>query len=150
VAVPDKQAVTGREPNGRFKLGCSGNLKGRPASIPVELKAQLSDAAPAVIERIIDAALNGDMTAAKLVVERIAPPHKASAAPVHIPSLSLPSSMSDKASAILSAIGNGECPPDTGATLIQALIDSMRLSEIDDIEQRLQALEAKKSEAGNS
>jgi len=105
------------------------------------LRGKLEDASPEIIDSVIAAARGGDMQAARLVLERIAPVTRTTAPPVDIPALEGAQSLSEKAHSIVDAVARGECPPDVGATLIQAVGACAKIIEIDEIERRLSALE---------
>jgi len=139
---PDMQEATGRNNKGRFVPGQSGNPAGRPPAMPPELRQRLTEASADIIEGVISAARGGDMQAARLVLERIAPVTRSTAAPVYIPELEQAATLSDKAQAVINAVARGECPPDIGATMIQALGACAKIIEIDELERRLSALEA--------
>ena len=68
----------------RFKKGSSGNPTGRPkgkvnksTELARKFQGALEKDALDVIRAILDAAKGGDMTAAKMVLDRIIPPKKA-------------------------------------------------------------------------
>ena len=138
--MPENHDVT-RHKNGQFKQGSSGNPKGRPPIMPTEMRTKLTEASPAIIEKIIESAQSGDMTAARLVMERLAPVRKASSEPVVIDGLEAAESLSDKAKCILNSVARGECPADIGATLIQSIGAVAKIIEIDDLERRISVLE---------
>ena len=138
---PDKQEGTGRSNKGRFAPGTSGNPAGRPPAIPPEVRQRLTEACPDIINNVIQAARGGDLQAARLVLDRIAPVTRSTAAPVYIPELEQATTLSAKAQAIINAIARGECPPDIGATMIQAVGACAKIIEIDELERRLCALE---------
>jgi len=139
--MPDNHEVT-RHKDGRYQKGVSGNPRGRPPMMPPEMRQRLVDASPDIIDQIITSAKNGDMAACRLVLERLAPVSKASAAPVHINGLEAFETLSEKASCILNSIARGECPADVGATLIQSVGAVAKIIEIDELDRRISALEA--------
>jgi hypothetical protein len=55
--------------------------------MPAEMRTRLTEASPSIIEKIIESAQSGDMTAARLVMERLAPVRKASSEPAVIDGL---------------------------------------------------------------
>lgn len=140
--TPDIQAKTGRNKRGQFLQGQSGNPSGRPPAMPIELRQRLTEASGEIIDSVIEAARNGDIQAARLVMERIAPVSRATAPTVFIPELEQATSLTEKAQAVIGAIGRGDCPPDIGATMIQALGAMAKIIELDELERRLTALEA--------
>ncbi len=93
-----------------------------------------------VAKVVLDAALEGDLQAAKLVLDRISPPLKAQAAPVL---LDLPNSdnATATAAAIIRAAADGELPPDIAAQLVAAAGTLARIIEIDGLKDRLESLE---------
>ena len=60
-----------------FKKGQSGNLAGKPKGAKdkrTEFRELLRSHAPELIKKVIEQALNGDLTAMKLRLDRIIPP----------------------------------------------------------------------------
>jgi hypothetical protein len=133
-------ATKGRGPKGRFTPGKSGNPQGRPKSGTVALRESLADGAADVVKAILDAAKAGDMVAARIVLDRLLPPLKATAQSVH---LALPESASplDTARAILSATASGTLAPDIAAQLVSAVSTFCRIEEIEELRVRIAALE---------
>lgn len=139
--MSDKQVVTRN--HGRFVKGHSGNPKGRPPLLSPELRERLDKATPDIVDKIVEKALEGDLAAAKIVLDRTAPISKPSSQSVVIPNLnSSDSTLSKKAEAVLSSLASGDCPPDVGVTLIQAISSLAKVIEVDDLKRRVEALEA--------
>lgn len=142
--MTDKHVVTGRTSKGKFAKGSSGNPRGRPPMLSPELRERLDKATPEIIDKILEKALNGDLAAAKVILDRTAPIPKQSLATINIPGIdSSERSLSGKAELVLNSIATAECPPDVGISIIQALKGLSALKEFDEIEKRLTALEAK-------
>lgn len=132
-----------RAGNGRFKPGLSGNPKGRPPGIPspsTKLR-QMIDAA-AIVKRLEEAALAGDVAAARTLLERALPIYRISAEPVELPELDGAAELTDKAKAVLAAVASGKLPPDLGAQLVTAIGAVSRVAEVDELIRRIAALEA--------
>ena len=129
---------------GRWKKGQSGNPQGRPPGI-VDKRASLRKAfeaeGKAVAERCIAAALEGDVQAMRIVLERLAPPLKARVDPVSF-DLNPEGSYTDQARQIMQAVSEGQLSPDVGKMLIDGIASVARVDELDEIRQRLEALEA--------
>lgn len=138
---PVKQVKSGRDSKGRFKRGASGNPAGRPPVMPAELRQQMEDASPGIIAAVIESAITGDMSAARLVLERIAPLSRPTVPFVTIEGLEDARGLAAKSQKVVAAVARGECPADIGATLIQALAACARIIEVDELERRLAALE---------
>ncbi|ERS89471.1 MULTISPECIES: DUF5681 domain-containing protein [Marinobacter] len=129
---------------GRWKKGQSGNPKGRPPGI-VDKRASLRKAfeseGKAVAERCIAAALDGDVQAMRIVLERLAPPLKARVDPVEF-DLNTEGSYTDQARQIMQAVSEGQLSPDVGKMLIDGIASVARVDELDEIRERVEALEA--------
>ena len=88
---------------------------------------------------IVEQALAGDMTAARLILDRILPPVRATSEPVN---LILPAgSLSDQAQSIMQAATDGRLTTDEAAGLMAVLQGQLRIKEQDELERRLTALE---------
>ena len=129
-----------RQPDGTFSKGISGNPKGRPRSEIVALRKQISPQAEAIIQQVIDQALAGDLTAAKIVLDRILPPLKSVSAPVYI-ATKHGESIVQQAETILSAAVSGQISSDIAAQLIQSVANLGRIIENEELRDRIQALE---------
>ena len=88
----------------------------------------------------VEHALNGDMHALKLCLERISPPVKASSDPVEFALHG--STLAEKAESVLQAIADGVIDVDSGRKIIGAISDLGKIIEIDSILERLEKLEA--------
>lgn len=127
----------------KWKPGQSGNPKGKPKGVGSvqKLREEIGEQIPAIINQLLAAAKNGDVQAARLLLERVLPPLKAveQASPLTLPD----GSLTEQGRAVLAAVGAGELAPGQGAQLIMAIGSLARVSEIDEIAARLAALEEK-------
>jgi hypothetical protein len=130
-----------RQPDGTFPKGISGNPKGRPKSEIMELRKQIAPKAEAIIQQVVNQALDGDLAAAKILLDRVLPPLKPVSAPVLIATDSDDSPVK-KAEAFLSAAASGQISSDIAAQLIQAVANLCRIVENEELRDRIQALEA--------
>ena len=127
----------------KFKAGQSGNPAGRPRGAlgkATKWRMKLEPHGDALFKVAVEHALDGDMTALKLCLERISPPVKPSSDPV-IFDLS-GDTLSDKAESVLQAIADGVIDVDSGRKLIGAISDLGKIIEVDSILERLEALES--------
>lgn len=132
--------MTDRLPDGRFRAGKSGNPSGRPKTESTRLRVILAEHGEDIVKVVLDAALAGDLQAAKLVLDRISPPLKAQAAPILL-DLPRPENATGTAAAIIRAAADGELPPDIAAQLVAAVGTLARIIEIDELKDRLESLE---------
>lgn len=132
-----------RLPNGQYLPGTSGNRNGRPKGIKntsTELKEAFEVSAKQIAQTVINAAMDGDIQAAKIVIERLQPAIRSRAEHVEF-ELPENTSLSSKADAILLACSQGKLAPDVTALLITALGNQGRLIEMTEIENRIELLE---------
>lgn len=124
----------------KFKPGQSGNPAGRPKNkTPATLLRQsIADAMPEIITQLVNAALNGDTTAAKVLLDRVCPVLKPQAMPISLPARG---SLAEQGNETISATMAGQIPPDIGSLLITALANQAKLIETDDLSKRIEALE---------
>lgn len=137
-----------KRPSNGWKPGQSGNPNGRkPGSGPTQqLREALGKDVDAIIETVRTQALAGDLTAAKLVLERLLPPLKPQEQAVELP-LPEDASLTDAGRSILGAVAAGDIAPGQGAQLIAALGGLARVVEIDELERRLAALEERNAKS---
>jgi hypothetical protein len=129
---------------GTWRPGESGNPKGKPPGSGEVQKLRTAIAAhiPEIIERLVTAAKSGDIQAARLLLERVLPPVKAieQAEPVNLP----PGTLTEQGRAVMDAVAAGELSPTQAAALLGALGTLARVTELDELERRLRALEETK------
>lgn len=127
---------------GRWIAGQSGNPKGRtPGSGEIgRLRAAISESLPEIIQNLVVKAKEGDMQAARLLLERTLPPMKATEGMI---SLELPkgAGLSEQGAAIVQAVANGTIAPSQGAAMLTGLSSFGKLKEFDELEARITALE---------
>ncbi len=124
-----------------FKKGESGNLKGRPPGARDRrstLRYGLLKEVPAILKTLAKAAKGGDIQSAKLILERTLPPLKSAAEPLTLPGADTPAS---QGRTVLRACTQGHISPDEAATLMQAISAQARVLEVEELTQRVQALE---------
>ena len=126
---------------GRWKAGESGNPAGRkPGSGEVAtIRAAMAEHVPALVAVLVERATGGDIGAARLLLERTIAPLKASeqAAPLTLPD----GSLTEQGRAVVAAVAAGELSPGQGAALLASLGTLAKLTEADELERRIAALE---------
>lgn len=128
---------------GRWKAGESGNPTGKtPGSGALQkLRATIAADVPEILAGLVIAAKGGDTAAARLLLERVLPPIKATEMAVE---LALPDggSLTAHGRAVLSAVAGADLSPGQGAQLLAAIGSLARVVEIDELTLRLDKLEA--------
>jgi hypothetical protein len=124
----------------KFSKGQSGNPAGRPKgrSKADKLRQAIEGEIDSIINAMVRAAREGDVSAAKLLLDRAIPPLKPTDTPIELP---LGNGLVDSAHAILRAIGNGDVTPDQGSKLLQSLGAAARVEEIAELKDRLESIE---------
>ena len=134
-----------KAPPQRFKPGVSGNPKGKaPGTRNHATRAVLElleDGVLAVTKTVLDAARNGDLTAAKMVLERIVPAMRERPINIALPDTRTAEGCVEAQGSILQAVGMGELLPGEGATLAGIVENRRRSIETVELEARIQALE---------
>lgn len=133
--------ATRKPPAAAWKPGQSGNPKGRPPGVGEigKMRAAIAGNVPAILESLTTAAMAGDVQAARLLLERALPPIK----PVEQSQpLSLPDgTLTEQGRAVLASVAAGELAPGQGAALLGAIGTLARVSEVDELARRIEALE---------
>ena len=136
-----------KPPPHAWKPGESGNPAGRtPGSGEVaKLRAAIGQHVPAIITRLVQAAMGGDVGASRLLLERVCAPLKASeeTTPLTLPD----GTLTEQGRAVLAGVAAGELAPGEGAALLASLGTLAKLQEADELEARIVALEARSTAA---
>lgn len=128
----------------RFKPGTSGNPEGRPQGSKnrsTKLLETLDADVPALLAVTKEKALQGDMTAMRLLLERLLPVRKPVSPVFDIPELAMPSTLTEQAQAVFSGVCRGFIPPDVGSQLIMAIGATAKVLETDEVVRRIIQLE---------
>ena len=135
----------GRKTDGTFALGntLGGRTPGSRNKTTVAVEALLEGEHEALTRAAIDKALDGDTTALRLCLDRIAPPRKDSPVTFEMPAIRSVEDAVAASSAILCAVAAGEVTPDEAGRVMSLLTAHKQLVETCDLESRLAALEAK-------
>ncbi len=138
-------ATRRKPPAAAWKPGQSGNPKGRPVGTGEvsKLRAAIADRVPELLAAMMARALDGDVGAARLLLERAIAPLKAAE---QAQTLSLPDgTLTNQGRAVLSAVAAGDLAPGQGAQLLAAIGSLARVTEIDELTNRITALEEKQN-----
>jgi hypothetical protein len=129
---------------GKFASGNPGRPKGARHKVTRAVEALLEGQSEQLTQVAIDNALEGDTTALRLCLERIAPARKDAPIQFELPVMSNASEAAVAAQAVLKAVSEGEVTPIEGATVMGLLEQYRRTLEASEFENRLEALETKK------
>lgn len=139
-----KPENTGRKQDGTFKPGVSGNPSGKPLGArhkATQAVLNLLDGeSEALTRKAVELALEGDVTALRLCLERIAPALKSVSPTIEISS-PVPETLTGQAKAFVNAAARGEISPDIAEKLVSAVASVARVEEMESIKGRLEALE---------
>ncbi|GFK92342.1 hypothetical protein NNJEOMEG_00166 [Fundidesulfovibrio magnetotacticus] len=143
-----------KAPATAFKPGQSGNPSGKPkgcrAKATMAVLALLDGEAEALTRKAVEKALEGDITALRLCLERLAPPRKDS--PVTLAGLPKIEGAADlpKATAtILEAVARGDITPSEGQALAGLVEGHRKALETAELEARVAALETNLKDGGS-
>lgn len=133
--------------NTRFKKGQSGNPNGKPKGAKnkstLAAEALLEGSLERICRRIEEEAINGNMQAAKMVLERFLPQRKDRLIRLDLPEIRNIGDILVASNAIISAICRGEISPSEGETLSRTIAAHVQNLEAHDFEKRLQAVESR-------
>ncbi len=133
--------TTGRDASGRFTEGNPGRPRGARHKATLAAQALLDGEAEALTRQAVKQALEGDTTALRLCLERIAPPRKDAPVTFDLPRMETARDAAKAAGAILEAVAEGDLTPTEGAH-IMALVETYRRTlETTELEARVAALE---------
>jgi hypothetical protein len=130
----------------QFKKGASGNPAGRPKGIK-DKRHRYSEAIEAMIPKVLDSvfqkAIAGDMTAAKMLLDRTLPTKRPEQERVQIP---IKENTALNARDVLKSVFDGDVSPDVGANLLNAITGVFKAIEVENLARRIDALEGRKNE----
>ena len=129
----------------RFKPGQSGNPSGRrPGSrnrASLAAEALLEGESEALTRTAIALALEGDTTALKMCLDRIAPPRKDAPVTLDLPVLTGPETALAGVARAIAAAAAGEITPSEAGAVVSLIEAYRKAYETREIEKRLAALE---------
>jgi hypothetical protein len=141
--MPDTDRKNGRKTDGTFAKGNTGRPRGARHKTTLAIQALLDGEGEALTRKAVDMALEGDTTALRLCLERVAPPRKDSPVRFDLPPMESAASASAAMGAILAGVASGDLTPGEGSA-IAGLVEGYRKAlETTELEQRLKALEDK-------
>lgn len=140
-----QQKPRGRGPGRPFQKGQSANPKGRPKGTrhyaTMLAESLMKTDTPDIVRTVVEAARNGDMMAARIILDRIVPAPRGRPVRLELPPINSPADVVKAAAAITAEVASGELTAEE-ATAVTAVLEFQRKAiETADLEVRLQALE---------
>jgi hypothetical protein len=139
------QKQAGRDAEGRFAKGRSGNPAGRPPGARNEAtrtaELLLDGEAAALTQKAVELALGGDPAALRLCLDRIIAPRRGRAVQIDLAPVESAADLGGAMAAITTAAARGIITPDEAAALARVVEIFVRAVETSDFERRLRQLE---------
>ena len=132
----------GRTSDGRFAPGNPGRPAGARHKATLAIEALLQGEAERLGRQAVTAALNGDSTALRLCLDRIAPVRRDSPIKIAMPPIHDAADATQAATDVLAAVADGTLTTLEGDGLMKLLDGFVRIADAGDLEARLAALEA--------
>lgn len=142
--MKDSPKNNGRKTDGTFAEGnrLGGKTPGARHRVTRAVEALLDGQHEALTKTAIDKALEGDMVALRLCMDRIAPARKDAPISFPMPQITTASDVVAASSALLGAVASGEVTPDEAGRVMALLSGHRLIVEAGDHGARLSALEA--------
>jgi hypothetical protein len=129
----------------KWEKGQSGNVKGKPKGslnkVTLAIQSLLDGEAEALTRKAIELAMDGDMSALKLCLDRICPPRKSRPIQIDLPDVNTADGVSQAQVTTVQAVAEGEITPEEGKVLADILEARRRSIETQEHEARLNKLE---------
>ena len=135
------KTTAGRDGAGRFTEGNPGRPRGARHKATRAALALLDGEAEALTRQAVTMALEGDTTALRLCLERIAPPRKDGPVAFDLPRMETARDAAKAAGAVLEAVAEGDLTPTEGAHIMGLVENYRRTLETSELEARVAALE---------
>ena len=107
-------------------------------------RSMLEPYAEGLIQLVVDRAMEGDMAALKLCVDRLCAPLRPTDRLVTIEGMADTQDLSSKGELILVNVAKGEITPSEASCLLNAISSQARILEADELERRITELERQK------
>ncbi len=133
-----------RNADGTFAPGNPGRPRGARHKVTEAVQALLDGQTEALTQAAIDKALEGDVTALRLCLDRIAPARKDAPVSFDLPDIQTADDAANAARAILRAVADGDVTPLEAASVMAVVEQFRRTLETAEHDRRITALETGK------
>src|SRR5688500_9868846 len=143
-STPDASKNTKRTYGRPFEKGnraSPGRPQGSRNSATLMAEKLMQDGIDTIVNTVVDAAAKGDMTAARLVLERLVPVRKGRPVNITLPPVETPADVVGAIGATVQAMADGDLTPDEAATVAGVLEAKRRALETVELEERIRRLE---------
>jgi Family of unknown function (DUF5681) len=128
-----------------FPVGQSGNPKGKAPGTRHHItrlaERLMEDDVEAVVAKVVRAAKGGDMAAARLILDRVAPPRRGRAVEIALPDVNTPGGVTIALAAVIKAMADGMISTDEAAAVAAVIETQRRAIETEQLQERLLAIE---------
>lgn len=146
VGIPEK---TAKKQGGRFQPGVSGNPKGRARGsrnkATLLLEKLIDGEGEGIIRAMIQAAVGGDVSAGRALLDRLVPPRRDRVIQFALPPLATIADAPRALGAITAAVAAGDLTPSEASDLATLVERFVKAIEASTLESRISALEMKGS-----
>ena len=129
----------------QFRKDTPGNRAGRPRGIKDKrhrFSESIESMIPDVLDSVFQKAIAGDMTAAKMLLDRTLPSKRPAQEHVEIEhSGNIPTDAQN----VLRSVLDGKVSPDVGASLLSSMTSVLKAIEVEELAKRIEALEEAKN-----
>lgn len=136
--------TAGKGPDGKFRQGNRlgrGRREGSRNRATLALEALIEGKGEAVINALVKAALDGDVSAGRALLDRLVPPRRDRPVRFTLPPLTSAADGPRALAAITAAVAAGALTPNEAADLAGLVEKFTRAIEVSELEARLRALE---------
>lgn len=141
---PKQEIPVGRP----FQKGKSGNPKGRPIGALNKTNRMVQELilakAGEIIQKVIETALGGDLTAAKICIERISAPRRDAPITFTMPVIKSPDDVFPAQVSVLEQVAVGELTPSEGNTICSMIGNIGINAKVEELIQRLETMESER------
>jgi Family of unknown function (DUF5681) len=143
--APSAENTATKQRGRPFEPGKSGNPKGRPKGsrnkTTLAIEELLDGESEAITRKLLEKALEGDMTALRLCLERLLSARRDRPVAFDLPPIESAADALKASSAVLAACAEGVLSPGEAAQVMDLISTHVRMLDVVEIEARVSALE---------